>query len=121
MSDCCNHESREAYEIAVVGAGSAGFSAAITAADEGARVALIGYDTIGGTCVNVGCVPSKTLIRATDTLHRAGNAKRFEGLEASATVTDWGAVIAQKQALVNSRRQAKYTDVLASYPSITYM
>jgi len=121
MSDCCNHESREAYEIAVVGAGSAGFSAAITAADEGARVALIGYDTIGGTCVNVGCVPSKTLIRATDTLHRAGNAKRFEGLEASATVTDWGAVIAQKQALVNSLRQAKYTDVLASYPSITYM
>ncbi|MCH7554576.1 MAG: FAD-dependent oxidoreductase, partial [Proteobacteria bacterium] len=43
------------YDLAVIGAGSAGFSAAITAADQGAQVALIGHGTIGGTCVNVGC------------------------------------------------------------------
>ena len=58
MSDCCDSSDEKTFDVAVIGAGSAGFSAAITAADEGARVALIGYDTIGGTCVNVGCVPS---------------------------------------------------------------
>jgi pyruvate/2-oxoglutarate dehydrogenase complex dihydrolipoamide dehydrogenase (E3) component len=56
--------------LAIIGAGSAGFSAAVTAAGQGARVAL-GGGTIGGTCVNVGCVPSKTLIRAAETLHQA--------------------------------------------------
>ncbi len=47
---CCpppNHNGH--YDLAVIGAGSAGFSAAITAADQGARVALIGHGTIGGT------------------------------------------------------------------------
>jgi len=51
------------HDLAIIGAGSAGFSAAITAAELGARVALIGHGTIGGTCVNTGCVPSKNLIR----------------------------------------------------------
>ena len=54
------------YDLVVVGAGSAGFSAAITAAELGAQVALVGHGTIGGTCVNIGCVPSKALIRATE-------------------------------------------------------
>jgi len=54
---------QDQFDLAVIGAGSAGFSAAITAAEQGARVALIGYGTIGGTCINVGCVPSKTMIR----------------------------------------------------------
>ncbi len=58
-------------DIAIVGAGSAGFSAAIRASELGASVALIGYGTIGGTCVNIGCVPSKTLIRAMEAVHAA--------------------------------------------------
>src|SRR3546814_7616148 len=71
MTHCCD-TSRKAigrYDLAVIGAGSAGFSAAITAAEEGANDALIGHGPIGGTCVNVGCVPSTTLIRAVDGLH----------------------------------------------------
>lgn len=83
MSDSCDTASDQAFDLAVIGAGLAGFSAAITAADEGARVALIGYYTIGGTCVNVGCVPSKALIRAAESLHNAAAAKRFEGIEPS--------------------------------------
>jgi mercuric reductase len=60
MSDCCTPKNGNSqFDVAVIGAGSAGFSAAITAAGEGAQVALIGHGTIGGTCVNVGCVPSK--------------------------------------------------------------
>ena len=60
MTDRCTPEKSDSdsFDVIVIGAGSAGFSAAITAADEGARVALIGYGKIGGTCVNVGCVPS---------------------------------------------------------------
>ncbi len=59
-----NGRNGDAYDLVVIGAGSAGFSASIAAAEQGAQVALIGSGTIGGTCVNIGCVPSKTLIRA---------------------------------------------------------
>src|SRR3546814_16687817 len=82
MTHCCD-TSRKAigrYDLAVIGAGSAGFSAAITDAEEGANVALIGHGTIGGTCVNFGCVPSKTLIRAVEGLPHAGNPPRFAGI-----------------------------------------
>ncbi|HLZ05474.1 MAG TPA: organomercurial lyase, partial [Bradyrhizobium sp.] len=82
-----------AHDLVVIGAGSAGFSAAITAADQGAQVALIGSGTIGGTCVNVGCVPSKTLIRAAETLHNARAAARFAGIAAEAELTDWRATV----------------------------
>ena len=78
MSDCCaTNGNGKDYDLAVIGAGSAGFSAAITAAEQGAQVALIGHGTIGGTCVNIGCVPSKALIRATESLHHAAAAGRF--------------------------------------------
>ena len=50
-----NGRNGDAYDLVVIGAGSAGFSASITAADQGAQVALIGSGTIGGTCVNIGC------------------------------------------------------------------
>ena len=59
-----NDDGQGGYDLIVLGAGSAGFSAAITGADAGKRVALVGHGTIGGTCVNVGCVPSKAMIRA---------------------------------------------------------
>ncbi|GIX11802.1 mercury(II) reductase [Elioraea sp.] len=109
------------YDIAVIGAGSAGFSAAITAAEQGARVALIGHGTIGGTCVNTGCVPSKTLIRAAEALHQAEAASRFKGIRAGAWLEDWRAVLRQKNELVASLRQAKYVDLLPSYNTIAYL
>jgi mercuric reductase len=121
MSDCCEPKKNISYDVAVMGAGSAGFSAAITAADEGAQVALIGHGTIGGTCVNFGCVPSKALIRAADTLHVAHSANRFKGLEASAKVTDWKALVQQKQELVDGLRKAKYSDLLPAYNSVAYL
>jgi mercury(II) reductase len=109
-----------AYDLVVIGAGSAGFSAAITAADQGAQVALIGAGTIGGTCVNIGCVPSKTLIRAAETLHNARVAARFAGITAQAELIDWRATIRQKDALVSGLRQAKYVDLLPAYNGIAH-
>ena len=112
---------RSDYDLAVIGAGSAGFAAAIQGAGLGAQVALIGTGTIGGTCVKVSCVPSKTLIRATETLHQAGAAARFAGVAGEARITDWKALVAQKDALVAGMRQAKYIDILPSYNNIAYM
>jgi mercuric reductase len=108
------------YDLVVIGAGSAGFSAAITAADLGARVALIGSGTVGGTCVNVGCVPSKALIRAAETLHNASAAARFAGIAAKAELTDWRGTVCQKDALTAELRQAKYIDLLPAYNGIGY-
>src|SRR6266567_2951928 len=113
MSDfCAPKNGAKGFDLAVIGAGSAGFSAAITAAEQGAQVALIGHGTIGGTCVNIGCVPSKTLIRATETLHQASAAERFAGISA---------LVHQKDELVAGLRQSKYVDLLPAYNSISYM
>jgi mercuric reductase len=109
------------YDLAVIGAGSAGFSAAITAAEQGAHVALIGHGAIGGTCVNTGCVPSKTLIRAAEALHQVEAASRFAGLDGRARLENWNAVVRQKDELVVSMRQAKYMDLLPAYNTITYL
>jgi mercuric reductase len=109
------------YDLAILGAGSAGFSAAIAAAELGARVALIGHGTIGGTCVNTGCVPSKNLIRATEALHSAAAAARFGGIEATARVADWSAVVGGKNALVAALRRAKYIDLLPAYNAVAYI
>lgn len=120
MNQCCSPPRRESYDIAVIGAGSAGFSAAITAAEAGASVALFGHGMIGGTCVNVGCVPSKTLIRAAEGIHGAQTAGRFPGIAARAELADWSALAAAKNELVGSLRQRKYIDLLDAYPAIHY-
>jgi len=121
MSDCCKVKAKDrAFDLVVIGAGSAGFSAAITAAGEGARVALIGYGTIGGTCVNVGCVPSKTMIRMAEALYGARTAQRFSGITGAAHITDWQQVIAAKDDLVTTLRQKKYSDLLPEYDAISY-
>lgn len=121
MSDCCEDARDGSFDLVVVGAGSAGFSAAITAAERGARVALVGYGTIGGTCVNVGCVPSKNLIRAAEAVHAGHHSHRFAGLRGRLELADWSALRRQKDELVEELRRAKYIDLLPQYPSISYI
>jgi mercuric reductase len=108
------------FDLMVIGAGSAGFAAAIKAAELGYRVAMVEDGTIGGTCVNVGCVPSKTLIRAMEQYHLAGT-HRFKGVETAAGRLVWPVVIDQKNRLVEEMRQSKYVDVLAAYPEVSYL
>jgi mercuric reductase len=118
---CCSTARHRLPDLVVIGAGSAGFSAAIRAAELGANVALSGHGTIGGTCVNIGCVPSKTLIRAAEALHHAKTANRFAGVAASASLTDWQALAAQKDELVTGLRAAKYQNLLPRYDHIRYV
>jgi mercuric reductase len=122
MSDCCEPEKgSKHFDLAVIGAGSAGFAASIAAAEQGAQVALIGHGIIGGTCVNIGCVPSKNLIRATESLHSARAATRFGGITAEAKVRDWHAVIRQKDSLVAELRRTKYVELLRNYNTVAYL
>jgi mercuric reductase len=108
-------------DILIIGGGSAGFSAAITAADSGARVVIAGEGVIGGTCVNVGCVPSKTLIRAMEAVHAGKTADRFDGVNGVSGIFNWKVLVQQKQALVDGLRKAKYEDLLPEYPNISYV
>jgi len=120
MSDCCANESSCAVKmhIAIVGTGSSAFAAAIKAVEEGARVTLIeGGDVIGGTCVNVGCVPSKIMIRSAHIAHLQSS-HAFEGLALNQPRIDRAALVRQQQARVEELRYAKYENILTSHQDI---
>jgi mercuric reductase len=102
------------YDLLVIGAGSAAFAAAIRARDRGAGVALVEQGSVGGTCVNVGCVPSKALLRAGEVYHQASH-QGFAGIETSAGKVDLGALVAQKDELVEAMRKEKYQDLVDAY------
>jgi len=106
------------YDLMIIGGGSAAFAAAIKGAELGAKVAIVEGSTIGGTCVNIGCVPSKTLIKAAELCYRSAYPK-FEGLTACPPPSDWQRVIEQKDELVSALRQGKYVNVMEVYPNIT--
>ncbi len=106
------------YDLMIIGGGSAAFAAAIKGAELGANVAIVEGGTIGGTCVNIGCVPSKTLIKAAELCYRSAYPK-FEGLTACPPPSDWRRVIEQKDELVAALRQGKYINVMDVYPNIT--
>lgn len=107
-----------AFDLIVIGGGSAGFAGAIKGAQLGARVALVEGGTLGGTCVNVGCIPSKTLLRAAEANYRRTH-HGFSGVPATNGAPLWDSVRAEKDALVTALRQAKYVDVLRSYEAVT--
>lgn len=102
------------YDLIIVGSGGAAFAAAIRATSYGARVAVVERAEVGGTCVNVGCVPSKTLIAAAGVYHSAGH-HPFVGVPTTAGPVDFGVLIAHKDELVAGLRQAKYLDLAAVY------
>ena len=102
------------YDLVVIGTGGAGMAAAIKAAELDRRACIIESGAIGGTCVNIGCVPSKTLIRTAEAYYKAGH-HPFPGVHTRAERVDWKMVIAQKDQLVRELRQTKYIDVLKSY------
>jgi mercuric reductase len=111
----------EALHVAVIGSGGAAMAAALKAAERGARVTLIERGTIGGACVNVGCVPSKIMIRAAH-VAQLRRASPFDGgIAASTPVIDRGRLLAQQRARVDALRHAKYEGILESTPAITVL
>lgn len=102
------------HDLLIIGSGSAAFGAAIKARDLGARVAMIERDTIGGTCVNIGCVPSKALLRAAESYWKAGH-NPFAGVPTSTGQVDLAALLEQKRGLVDQLRADKYRDLVDLY------
>lgn len=107
--------------IAVIGTGGAAMAAAITAAKQGARVTVIERGTIGGTCINVGCVPSKIMIRAAHFAH-ARKASPFDaGISAASPQIDRKLLLAQQKARVEELRAGKYEAIIAGNPNIALL
>ena len=106
------------YDLIIIGGGSAAFSAMTTANGLGLSVMLIngGLD-IGGTCVNVGCVPSKHLIRAAESIHSASHSP-FSGITPVAPKIDYGQIIRDKKDLVFAMREKKYLKVAESVENV---
>lgn len=108
----------ERYDLVIIGGGAAAFASALKASEFNAKIAMVEKDALGGTCVNVGCVPTKFLLTAAERYYSA-NQNRFNGIKLKREPLDFAALIRQKDAIVNSERQAKYSDVLTAYPNIS--
>ncbi|MGR9117401.1 MAG: mercury(II) reductase [Gammaproteobacteria bacterium] len=105
--------------VAIIGTGSGAFACALKAVENGAKVTLIERKPIiGGTCVNIGCVPSKIMIRAAHIAHLQKD-HAFDGIKKHKPVIDRKRLLAQQQARVDELRSAKYENILESNPNIT--
>ncbi len=110
----------ESFDAIVVGAGQAGPAIAARCSKEGLRTAVIERGDFGGTCVNVGCIPTKTLIASARAMHMASRGAEF-GFDAGAIRVDMARVKARKDAMVRSSREGveswmrglKRTEVIA--------
>jgi len=115
----------EEYEYVVIGQGAAAFAAAIKADELGIKTVMIGKNEtngtlLGGTCVNVGCVPSKRLITVGNFLDKI-NKSRFNGLYYSAKIENFSKIMQDKEFLVGSMRFSKYQKVLGKLKNVTYI
>ncbi|WP_298458386.1 mercury(II) reductase [uncultured Cellulomonas sp.] len=108
------------YDLIVIGTGGAAMAAGIEARSRGASALLVERGSLGGTCLNIGCVPSKNLLAAAGQRHRAA-ANPFRGVATSSGGVTMGELLTQKQKLIDYLRQAKYADVADAHGfPITY-
>lgn len=104
--------SMKQLDLIIIGGGSAAFSAAIRANEMKLDTLLVNDGLpLGGTCVNVGCVPSKFLIRAAESIHRASHSP-FDGITPMGVDVEFRKIIQQKNKLVADMQQRKYLDLL---------
>lgn len=109
------------YDLIILGGGSAAFAAAIKASELEKKVLMINDGLpIGGTCVNVGCVPSKTLIRTAEQFHIA-NHPNFSSIKSGDNKINFKEVIRQKTELVDGLREHKYVNVLKDDSNVTIL
>lgn len=106
------------FDLIIIGGGSAAFSAAIKAEELGLSMLMVNAGLpFGGTCVNVGCVPSKTLIRAAETAYHATHSN-FAGIKPKGADIDFATVIKGKKQLVATLQKKKYMDVVGDFENL---
>jgi mercuric reductase len=108
------------HDVVVVGSGSTAFAAALRAQTLGAKVLMIEKSALGGTCVNWGCVPSKTLIHSALFCQEARLGARI-GLGLTESGIDFSALMANKGRVVQYLSQTKYLDILRDVPGLTLL
>lgn len=114
-----NWNGKNHFDLIIIGGGSAAFSAAIKAEELGLSTLMVNAGLpFGGTCVNVGCVPSKTLIRAAETVYHATHSN-FAGIKPRGADIDFKKVIQDKKELVSLLQQKKYMDVVGDFENLT--
>src|SRR6266568_5018900 len=101
----------QSFDLVILGSGSTAFAAALAAQELGKTVVMTEERTVGGTCVNRGCLPSKNLIEAAKLLHDARH-PRYPGLRAAAMEFDFTALVEQKDDLVHDYRERKYQSLV---------
>jgi len=101
----------EHFELVILGSGSTAFAAALRAQELGKTAVMTEERTVGGTCVNRGCLPSKNLIEAAKLLHDARN-PRYPGLAPTDPTLDFARLIAQKDEVIQSYRKKKYESLV---------
>ncbi len=91
------------YDVIVIGAGPGGYVCAIRCAQLGLKTAVVeGRETLGGTCLNVGCIPSKALLHASHQLHEAEHNFAKMGLKGKSPSVDWKQMLAYKQDVIET-------------------
>jgi len=95
----------ERFDVVVIGAGPGGFRAAKRCAQKGAQVAMVEKEFIGGTCLNWGCIPSKSLLASAHTLLSARQAAEI-GVDIGSATPNWPKIQARKDAIVTGFRKA---------------
>ncbi len=109
------------FDLIIIGGGAGAFGAAIRANELQAKTAMINAGLpLGGTCVNVGCVPSKTLLYAGEILHRARN-HGIPGIELDVKRFDFQKVVQDELSLVETLRKEKYSKVLKGLDYVTFL
>lgn len=107
------------FDLLVIGTGAAGMAAAIRGAELGRRVGIIEGNVVGGTCVNVGCIPSKYLLATAERVHALGSG--FPGAPGHDASLDWARVQSSGRKLRMNLQRAKYLDVLDAYETVTLL
>lgn len=102
---------RERYDLVILGSGSTAFGAALHAAELGKTAVMTEHRTIGGTCANRGCLPSKNLIEAAR-LHYDSAHPRYPGLTPVHMPFNWAELVAQKDEIIQEYRAHKYENLL---------
>lgn len=91
------------YDVAVIGSGPGGYAAAIRCAQLGMKTALIEkYPVLGGTCTNVGCIPSKALLDSSEDYHHAAHQFKIHGINIENLSVDFSQMIARKEQVVKA-------------------
>jgi dihydrolipoamide dehydrogenase len=94
----------EKFDVVVIGSGPGGYSVAIRCAQRGASVAVVEQGVFGGTCLNCGCIPSKTLLASAHTLLLFKHAELM-GIDVTAPAANWPKIQTRKDTIVTSFRR----------------